>query len=130
MKNLKPTPLVMIGVTTVSFVSCGKYEDGPNASLVSKDNRLCREWQVDEYNGQVYPYNMTWEFEKDGDLDVSYSYYGYTYGYTFDWEWNSDKTSIKFREPGDQWEELDILRLTSTELWFEYYGDEWHLSAN
>jgi hypothetical protein len=63
---------------------------------------------------------MTWEFEKDGDLDMSYSYYGYTYSYNRQWEWSDNKSSIKLRDnQGNMVMELDVIRLTTSEFWFE-----------
>ena len=114
--------LSLLGVASFALtaVSCSTYEEGPNSSLVSKTNRLCREWQIDKYNGQPFPYNMTWEFEKDGDMDMSYSYYGYTYSYNRQWEWSDNKSSIKLRDnQGNMVMELDVIRLTTSEFWFE-----------
>jgi len=114
--------LSLLGVASFALtaVSCSTYEEGPNSSLVSKTNRLCREWQIDKYNGQPYPYNMTWEFEKDGDMDMSYSYYGYTYSYNRQWEWSDNKSRIKLRDnQGNMIMELDVMRLTTSEFWFE-----------
>ena len=114
--------LTLVGVASLAFtaVSCSTYDEGPNSSLVSKTNRLCREWQIDKYNGQVYPYNMTWEFEKDGDLDQSYSYYGYNYSYNAQWEWSDNKSRIKIRDnQGNMMMDIDVKRLTTSEFWFE-----------
>ena len=118
--STKPLSLLGVASFALTAVSCSTYEEGPNSSLVSKTNRLCREWQIDKYNGQPYPYNMTWEFEKDGDLDMSYSYYGYTYSYNRQWEWSDNKSSIKLRDnQGNMVMELDVMRLTTSEFWFE-----------
>ena len=120
--NTSTKSLSLFGLASFAFtaVSCSTYEEGPNSSLVAKTNRLCREWQIDKYNGQPYPYNMTWEFEKDGDMDMSYSYYGYTYSYNRQWEWSDNKSSIKLRDnQGNMVMELDVIRLTTSEFWFE-----------
>ena len=120
--NTSTKSLSLFGLASFAFtaVSCSTYEEGPNSSLVSKTNRLCREWQIDKYNGQPYPYNMTWEFEKDGDMDMSYTYYGSTYSYNRQWEWSDNKSRIKLRDnQGNMVMELDVMRLTTSEFWFE-----------
>lgn len=120
--NSSTKSLSLFGLASFAFtaVSCSTYEEGPTSSLVSKTNRLCREWQIDKYNGLPYPYNMTWEFEKDGDMDMSYTYYGYTYSYNRQWEWSDNKSRIKLRDnQGNMVMELDVMRLTTSEFWFE-----------
>ena len=122
--STKSLSLLSVASFALTAVSCSTYEEGPNSSLVSKTNRLCREWQIDKYNGQPQEYNMTWEFEKDGDMEMSYIYYGYTYSYSRQWEWSDNKRSIKLRDnQGLLLMELDVIRLTTSEFWFEDDGN-------
>ena len=82
----------------VLIYSCGKYEDGPGFTLLSKKKRLKGEWELKTIDGNsifsiysyedsvstscfteipyknetVYDYYRL-EFEKDGDVDFTYS---------------------------------------------------------
>lgn len=125
-------PMAFAGAAAIALTatSCSTYEDGPSTSLVSKTNRLCREWQVDEYNGANYPYNLTLDFTKDGDFSLNMSYYGYTYGYTGTWSWNSDKSKVNVDMSGDAMS-MTVRRLTSDEFWWtDSWGDEYNCVAN
>ncbi len=122
----------MTGAAAIALtaVGCAKYEDGPSASLVSKDNRLCREWSIDEYDGyDVSSYGIVWEFEKNGDWSQTMSYYSYSYTYNGSWEWNNDKSGVKMSQGGGNMS-CDINRLTTEELWFDMDGSAFKASAN
>lgn len=131
MSNNYTKPLVMTGAAAIALtaVSCAKYEDGPSTSLVSKDNRLCRQWSIDEYDGyDISSYGVVWEFEKGGNWSQSMSYYGSTYTYTGTWEWNSDKSKVFISEGGSSMN-CDISRLTTEEFWFDMDGSAFKASA-
>ena len=122
--NIKET--ATLGLASALVLGCSKYEDGPAFSLSSKNNRLCREWELDQYQGQPYTDGeLIFEFEKDGDLSVttSYSYYGGSYSYTMSgsWEWIEGKESVTINLSGD-YIVMDISRLTSGELWGQLNG--------
>lgn len=56
--------------------ACGKYDDGPNVSLLTKKQRLQRQWDLDEYmneNGASLKNNSSafWELEKDSDSEFT-----------------------------------------------------------
>jgi hypothetical protein len=123
--NIKET--ATLGLASALVLGCSKYEDGPAFSLSSKNNRLCREWELDQYQGQPYTDGeLIFEFEKDGDfsLTTSYSYYGSSYSYTLrgSWEWIEGKESVTINMSGDN-TVMDISRLTSGELWGQLDGE-------
>ena len=132
--------------TTIALTGCGKYEDGPNMSLLTKKQRLTGDWEMEKY----IPYgqsnlinnglNIDIEFDKDGDFDMkvistntNYDNYGNpftnteVYNYKGDWEFSSDKEEIEldFDENMPNWD-IEITRLTNKEFEGEitsgYYG--------
>jgi hypothetical protein len=123
--NIKET--ATLGLASALVLGCSKYEDGPAFSLSSKNNRLCREWELDQYQGQPYTDSeLVFEFEKDGDFSITttYSYNGGSYSYTTrgSWEWVEGKESVSIQLPGDA-SSMDISRLTSGELWGQLDGE-------
>lgn len=119
--NIKET--ATLGLASALVLGCSKYDDGPAFSLASKNNRLCREWELDRLNGQRAEMEIIWEFEKDGDFEYSYSYDGYGYTLKGEWNWADNKETLRLTFLGDIYE-IDINRLTSEELWLEFDGDE------
>lgn len=117
---------VAAGVATLS--SCSKYQDGPAFSLLSKTARLTGEWDLIEAPGFTADEDVIFEFQEDGDFKFSttYSYGGstYSYSYTGTWEFTSDKEDVIIDIDGDI-STFKILRLTNSELNFDYDGDEW-----
>lgn len=122
-------PAVMAALAVVNMQSCGKYEEGPAFSLLTKKARLTGEWQLEkitDQSGNVTSFNSTneveYEFEKDGDVVATqtYSYGGtsYSYSYKGDWEWEDKKEAIEITIAGSRIE-YDILRLTNKELILE-----------
>lgn len=120
--NIKET--ATLGLASALVLGCSKYDDGPAFSLASKNNRLCREWELDRINGQrLTDGEIIWEFEKDGDFLYTYIYDGYNYTTSGEWSWEDGKESLKLRIDGEIIES-DISRLTSEELWLKIDGDE------
>ena len=116
---VKPMSFVGVAAVALTATGCSTYEDGPSSSLISKDNRLCREWQIDEYNGQSSSaYDTSLEFQKDGDFKLTSTYYGYTYTYNLIWTWKDDKSGVHVFTNSDTLLSFDINRLTTDELWF------------
>jgi hypothetical protein len=114
-------------VIALNFSSCGKYEDGPEFSLMSKKARLTGDWEVVRIGNQVPDpdYTIILEFEKDGDFDFTYSYSnGYNYGISGEWEWEDHREEIEVEMDGYviDW---NIKRLSRNEFWFEYDGEVW-----
>lgn len=126
MMNIKET--ATLGLASALVLGCSKYEDGPSFSLVSKNNRLCREWELDKIQGRpVTDGELVFEFEKDGDFlfTYSYTYYNgssYSYAQVGTWEWVQGKESVIIQLQGDMLN-MDISRLTSSELWGQLNGE-------
>ncbi|MDH4472535.1 MAG: hypothetical protein QE487_07985 [Fluviicola sp.] len=123
MKTLKLLGFVAIlGATILSTPSCGKYEEGPGFSLLTKKSRLVGDWDLKE---TVYGSLTTADtdddiltFEKDGTVkatDGSTTISG-------TWEFTSDKEKVRttyeiFGTPVSA--DFTILRLKSKELWLQ-----------
>ena len=98
MKNFKNlTYLTLAGVTDIGVSSCGKYEDGPGFSLLSKKSRVVGDWEVKSIGSEVFgsEYSVDLSFEKSGSLMFTYSYskQGISESYTYagSWDFASDK---------------------------------------
>ena len=97
------------------LVSCGKYEDGPGFSLLSKTARMTNKWELKSVDGQTNTGGeVVWDLKKGGD--ASFSFGGATE--TGSWEFSSDKEDLILEADGDAstWK---IRRLTNKELWLE-----------
>lgn len=107
---MKQTIIYILFSVTIIFVGCGKYDEGPKFSLLTKTQRLTGEWEHEKVlvNGEIYEYEdkmirETVEFRKDKSYyssekillpDVDMLMYGIEqYGYftiTYSGEWNFD----------------------------------------
>ena len=123
----------------VGLTGCGKYEDGPAFSLLTKTQRLTGDWEMTKWvpdgesdmigNGR----QIDIEFDKDGDFDiemeVTYTYYGSSYSETYsesgNWEFSSDKEKIEldFEDSNAKWD-IEITRLTNKEFEGEITGED------
>ena len=114
---------VLVATLSLSLSSCGKYEDGPGFTLLTKQMRLTGVWDVKEYqdvDGTVYADtdDATTEFTKSGTCilkDGSFSYNG-----TWDFSSNKENLRTQFDFGGvSQLTESKIIRLTNKELWLK-----------
>ena len=138
MKSLKLFSFALLAVVVVLGTSCGKYEEGPGFSLMTKSARVAGVWKLEKYvsaNGTVTNAeaddNTTFEFTKDGSVIITYMDGGVSFTVNGTWEFTKDKEYIKttttfFGQPSV--EETKILRLTNKEFWtVDEDGDETHL---
>jgi hypothetical protein len=124
MKTLKLIiALAFLGGTLLSVSSCGKYENGPGFTLLTKKARLTGDWDEKEtvdVNGNVTADNSSdyATFEKDGTYKVtsgSFSFIG-------TWEFVSDKEKLRVTYTSGSSSissEATIMRLTNKELWLK-----------
>ena len=123
------------GITALSVSSCGKYEDGPNMSLLSKKARVVGSWNVKSIGtfSLNSGYSLNFSFEKSGSASFSYSYSGYSETYAGSWDFASDKENLILNIGGDV-QTFEIKRLTNDEIWLDdditsVDGDIWKLEA-
>ncbi|MDD2634914.1 MAG: hypothetical protein PHW82_05385 [Bacteroidales bacterium] len=122
--------LTIVAATAMIFSSCGKYEEGPSVSLLTKKARITGTWTHVEttINGTAYPseYSISTTLEKDGTGAIAGSMGGITMSVDIEWEFNDSKESIRIREKDadsstgwDEWSESKIIRLTNKECWLQ-----------
>lgn len=128
MKTMSKISILLILVSLI-FTSCGKYEEGPEISLLPKSSRLINNWALDakyingtqetlDDNDKAYSYNVL----KDGKLEYVYTMGAITYTGTGTWEFSDSKESVNFSysvPPTTYNHDFIILRLTSSEFWAE-----------
>ncbi|MGL5890399.1 MAG: hypothetical protein ACRC3B_10965 [Bacteroidia bacterium] len=121
----------------LTFSSCGKYEEGPGVSLISKEKRLEELWKLEKYshNGVNkmdsafhylgYSYNLRFSDVNDGDYtEYAQECEGCSdqISWTGKWRFENDKEDIVLepngREIGQR--RFRILRLTQNDLYLEY----------
>jgi len=135
-KLKKMTYVSVAGITALSVTSCGKYEDGPNVSLLTKKARVVGSWNVKSIGTQIIPssYNMNFNFEKSGSATFAYTYTGGGgYTYTGSWDFASDKENLLLNIDGSA-QLFEIKRLTNKEIWLDdditsVDGDIWKLES-
>lgn len=138
MKNLKNISFATIAGATilVSSSGCGKYEDGPGFTLLSKKARVVGDWEVKSVGSTVLSseYGINMSFEKSGSMSYSYSYSGIVQEiYAGTWDFASDKENLMITLDGET-TQFEIKRLTNKEMWLDddisaLDGDIWKLEA-
>jgi hypothetical protein len=140
MKNFKNlTYVTLAGVAAMGVSSCGKYEDGPGFSLLSKKARVVGDWEVKSIGADVFgsEYSVDLSFEKNGSLMFTYSYnyqgVSESYSYAGSWDFASDKEQLSMIVDGNV-ELFEIKRLTNKEMWLDdditsLDGDIWKLES-
>jgi len=103
--------------------SCGKYEDGPGFTLLTKKKRLIGDWDLvstTDSDGTMYADNSSdfISYKKDDVFNATYG----NYTIIGSWEFGSGKETIKttFQIPfteGQTTTIVTIRRLTNKELW-------------
>lgn len=111
-----------ISLATMGLTSCGKYEEGPNFSLISKKARVTNTWKLTEVvvNGEVVTpaastYTLTMTLKDDETLTANYSLLGIPYNTTGTWAFSSDKADLILTDNSGT-STNEILRLTNKEM--------------
>ena|SRR6218665_353353 len=124
MKNVKMLlAVVMLGTATVGLSSCGKYEEGPGMSLLTKKMRITGEWDLKETvepDGDVDADNSSdyVTFDKDG----TWTYTSGSVSQKGEWAFSSGKEKLKVSYPFGGVtvnSESTIIRLTNKEMWLK-----------
>ncbi len=116
---------ILLGTATL-VSSCGKYEEGPSFSLLTKKMRLTGDWTATELSidGQAQDLNgMTTNISINNDdtytYVVQYTLGTLTYTNTENgtWEFNSDKSAVLLLEDGTSTAtEMTIIKLMNKEM--------------
>lgn len=101
-------------IISLAITSCGKYEDGPGFSLLSKTARMTNKWELKSVDGEVEAGLVVLDLKKDGSLSINED------GYIIDgsWAFSNDKEDLRLTIFGEGID-LKIRRLTNKELWLE-----------
>jgi len=117
---------ILLFAITLGLSSCKKYEEGPGFSMRSKKARLVGEWQLDELKiegedltSQINKWEL--EFEKNEDFDQSFQVVGGQSSTTDgEWEFSNDKEELEVTYDDGTKIDLEIMRLTNKEFFFEF----------
>ena len=116
MKKTKNYLFLSIAVIiSLAITSCGKYEDGPGFSLLSKTARMTNKWELKSVDGETIPAGeAVLDLKKDGSFSINED------GYIIDgsWEFSNDKEDLRLNMFGEGIV-FKIRRLTNKELWLE-----------
>ncbi len=127
-----------VPLVCVMLVSCSKYENGPDFSLLSKKERVANHWTVSEathLSGDAPDFHSTYvKYQLNIGIDKNYTI-SYRPGGIGDycemgtWVFNSDKTHLITTSASGEIVDYHILRLSKNELWvrFSNDGNEWEL---
>jgi hypothetical protein len=144
---MKPTNKILVSALIVlfAFASCGKYEEGPALSLLTKKARISGEWEIEklivdgEQSDESSIFDaMTFVLEKDGTGKQKIDAITYTVGdqtyetdaqeYDLEWELSDDKEIFRMRikDEGEweDWDEMTIQRLTNSEFWLDQMEED------
>ena len=77
---IRTAAFLLLAVSAIAVASCGKYEEGPGFSLLSKKARIVGEWSLSSMtvNGQSQDLSGTTvavNIKKDGTYTVDYILY-------------------------------------------------------
>jgi hypothetical protein len=133
---------LLVGSTAFTFSGCGKYEDGPSISLLTKKARVAGTWGVEKYMVNGVDQTAAWRqvyssenliFDKAGTYSATYNTILGPFTDAGTWAFINDKANLQLisssaNSVADVWE---IIRLTNSELWVRETGsittaDEFH----
>jgi hypothetical protein len=113
---------LVLTILALAVVSCGKYEEGPGFSLISKKNRVTNTWTLSkvEVNGQDQTpssssYTMKITLKEDETLSAEYTVFTLPYTRTGTWAFNSDKSALILTDNTGT-STNTIVRLTNKEM--------------
>ena len=111
-----------LSLTAAGISSCGKYEEGPGFSLMSKKARVTNTWKLTkvEWNGEdntpsESSYSLTMTLKDDETLSASYTIFNLPYNVTGTWAFSSDKANLILTDNSGT-STNEIIRLTNKEM--------------
>ena len=124
---------LLVGCTAFTFSGCGKYEDGPSISLLTKKARVAGTWGVEKYMVNGVDQTAAWRqvyssenliFDKAGTYSATYNTILGPFTDAGTWAFINDKANLQrisssANSVADVWE---IIRLTNSELWVRETG--------
>jgi hypothetical protein len=126
MKKIVLISIIALALAT-TFSACTTYEEGPSFSLLSPSMRIKGTWdqtaiyineQLEE--GNDIGIEFTFNSDGTGTSTTSLSVFGEV-DENIVWKFNEEKTMVLYRdadaEESAEWNEAQILRLTSSEMW-------------
>lgn len=132
--------LIYAGMALMLFVSCSKYEDGPDFSMHSKKERLSNSWIIRsayvndadrtiDYYGVYRNYHLN--IGGDNQYTLSFSPNGIgNYVESGSWDFNGDKTHVMMTSADGKTVDYTILRLQKNDLRVKYTDEnevEWEI---
>ena len=117
-KSMKTLKFTLLSILILSIYSCGKYEEGPGFTLLSKSARMCQKWRpiqsVDGSTGVITNIDSDGsyiEFVKDGSIQYynkdQMSFLGID-AVAGTWEFSDDKMQVSYS--------YDVLTLNTIKL--------------
>lgn len=114
----------ILGISLI-LVACGKYENGPSFSLLTKKTRLVRAWEIEEilYNEEPVTFNAgvmnsVYTFDKDQGYSVVGEGPQGTINEYGTWEFDDKKEHVMITLYGTT-SSYRISRLKNTSLWLK-----------
>ena len=114
--------ILVLALLSLTVVSCGKYEEGPGFSLISKKNRITNTWILSkvEVNGldetpSSSSYTMKITLKEDETVTAEYTVFTLPYTITGTWAFNSDKSALILTDNTGT-STNTIVRLTNKEM--------------
>jgi hypothetical protein len=122
---IRTAAFLLLAVSAIAVSSCGKYEEGPGFSLLSKKARITGEWTLNSMtvNGQAQDLSnttVTVNIKKDDTytLTTSYTFGGATFTDTENgtWKFSDDKLMLITTDSSGSVAEIEIIMLKSKEM--------------
>ncbi len=120
--------LTIVAATAMIFSACGKYEEGPALSLLTKSARITGTWTMTEMTSNDVVQDMQGVviktiLEKDGTGTMTYSVSGFSFSSDLEWKFDDTKENLmsRVKETGatefGEWSSSEIIKLTNSECW-------------
>lgn len=97
MKNI----IFVLVALIIGLSSCKKEQEEQNP-ILSKEEMLCREWQMEKYivNDEDYDgiIELIWEFRTNGTINASVTSLTESYTDSTEWRWTNNQNDIEIKQ--------------------------------